>query len=58
MLRSVKAYAASLAVVDSVVEGKLASIGVLASGNVSEWVEKVGSTLWLNIFLACWWVQS
>jgi hypothetical protein len=28
MLRSVKAYAASLAVVDSVVEGKLAAIGV------------------------------
>lgn len=35
-----KAYAASLAVVDSVVEGKLAEIGILANGNVSEWVEK------------------
>lgn len=39
-LRSVKAYAASLAVVDSVVDGKLSAVGVLPSGNVTEWVEK------------------
>jgi len=44
MVRSMKAYAASLAVVDSVVEGKLAEIGVVASGNVTEWVEQAAKS--------------